>query len=104
MSVLGTIRKRSSTQPLIRSMGSTVIDRVNTPNTPLTTTIDVHIQPLSDKELRNVPEGQNTLEWVNIWSVSEIKNKDVISIYTVQKVKYWAEGPFWKAQAVKVTD
>lgn len=104
MSVTNVIRKRSSTQTLIRSNGFSVVNRVNTPNAKTNTTIDVHIQPLTDKELRNVPEGQNTMQWMNMWSLSEIKDQDLIDIYTVQKVKYWPEGPFWKAQAVKVSN
>jgi len=104
MSFISVIRKRSKTLPLIRSNGSTFVNRVNTPLPTTNTTISAHVQPLSDKELRNVPEGQNTMEWINIWSLSEIKPKDLIGVHTVQKVKYWEEGKYWKAQAVKVNN
>ncbi len=104
MSVTRTIRRHSSSKTLIRLNGFTVVNRVNTPNAKTNTTIDVHVQPLSAKELRNVPEGQNTMQWVNMWSLTEIKEQDLIDVYTVQKVKYWPEGPFWHAQAVRVSN
>ena len=81
-----------------------------------TTLVDVsvanvtgHMQPLSDKELRYVPEGINTLEWWNIWSLDELKNGDKVTdgsapIVTVSKLKAWKEGTFWHVQGVVVDD
>lgn len=68
-----------------------------------------HMQPLSPRELRNVPEGQNTLEWWNVWSQSEIRVKDIVTepgkqTVVIQRVETWVEGKFWHAQGTKVTD
>jgi len=66
------------------------------------------VQPMSKRELRNVPEGQNALDWQSIWSIERIYLKDKIKIncdyYEIQKVAYWAEGEFWAGSAVKVED
>ncbi len=68
-----------------------------------------HMQPLSPKELRLVPPGLNTLEWWHIWALSELMESDEVTdgtapTVTVQKLESWKEGPFWHAQATKVTD
>ncbi len=68
-----------------------------------------HMQPLSDKEQRFVPEGMNTLEWWNVWSQQEIQEGDQVDdgsapTVTVAKVKYWKEGLYWHAQGTLVTD
>lgn len=67
------------------------------------------MQPLSPKELRQVPEGQNTLEWWHVWSLTETKVGDVVSNGTSPNVKivrmeYWAEGAFWHGQGTKLLD
>lgn len=66
------------------------------------------IQPLSPKELRNMPEGQNAADWRNVWSVSELLLRDRVQIdsqwYTVQRVEFWDEGKFWKAQVTRAID
>jgi len=87
---------------------TTTVDgyRTRAPDTVINT--EVHFQPMSPKELRNVPEGQNTLEWYVGWSEIELKVKDKIDMggiaVTVQRREYWPEGPFWKVQASNVTD
>lgn len=61
---------------------------------------------MSPKELRNVPEGQNTLEWVNIWSVHDLQENDKIvdggKTFEIQRYKDW--GEFIQAEAVRVGD
>lgn len=70
--------------------------------------ISAHIQPAGPKELRNVPEGQNTLQWIVIWSEADLPEKAIITYggvgFTIQKTELWDDGPFSKAMAVKVTD
>lgn len=68
-----------------------------------------HMQPLSPKELRNLPPGQSHLEWFHIWTLTEIFVDDRITdgtaaTVTVQRVEHWKEGPFWHGHGVKVTD
>ena len=70
--------------------------------------ISAHIQPAGPKELRNVPEGQNRLQWIVIWSESDLPEKAVVTYggvgFTIQKVEFWSDGPFYKAMAAKVID
>lgn len=76
--------------------------------TPTTSEIQGHTQPFSARELRNVPEGQNTLEWWHVWSETEIRVRDRVLFdgraYTVQRVEDWPEGGFYHAWAVATTD
>jgi hypothetical protein len=66
------------------------------------------IQPMSPKELRNVPEGQNTLDWISAWVRNSINLKDIIiyngNEYEVQKKEYWNETPYNKVSAVITKD
>ncbi len=68
-----------------------------------------HMQPLSDRELRFVPEGMNTLEWWNIWSETELLESDQVTdgtapTVTVVKHKFWKEGIFYHVQGTRVDD
>ena len=66
--------------------------------------IKAHIQPMGTKDLRNVPEGQNTLQWIVIWSETSLPEKNTIDyngvIFEIQKVEFWDDGPFYKAAGV----
>lgn len=68
-----------------------------------------HMQPMSDKELRFVPEGMNTQEWWNIWSQGALQVGDQVTdgtapTVTVVKFKYWKEGVFYHTQGTVVDD
>ena len=67
------------------------------------------IQPMSPKEMRNLPAGQRTLEWRNIWSEAELQNRDIITdpegnVFTIQSVEFWRETPHYSAKATKAID
>lgn len=67
------------------------------------------IQPMRADELRNVPEGQNSLEWIKLFSLSELKLKDIITYrsvnYEIQKVESWIEDElYYRSEAVKVKE
>ena len=71
--------------------------------------IEGHMQPMSDKELRFMPEGLNTQEVWNIWGLGALQEGDQIDdgdapIVTVIRIKYWKEAPFWHAQGTRVVD
>lgn len=106
--MLNTVKHYSKPRILKRPGSITVADGFKTRAADTVIPIDAAVQPLSPKELRNVPEGQNELEWKNIWSGSEMKNKDKVEVngidYTIQKVEYWEEGSFYHAKAVKVIE
>lgn len=61
---------------------------------------------MSAEELRNVPEGQNQMEWVVIWSQSDLQVNDIVNdgtkSYTVERFK--DRGSFFRAEAVRVKD
>lgn len=106
--MLNTIKHYSKTRSLKRPGSITVTNGFKTRAADTVISIEAAVQPLSAKELRNVPEGQNELEWKNIWSGSELRNKDKVEVngidYTIQKVEYWEEGGFYHAKAVKVIE
>jgi hypothetical protein len=71
-------------------------------------TVSAHIQPAGDKDLRNMAEGQNTLQWIVIWSEVNLPVKHKVTyggiVYTIQKTQYWDDGGFYRAMAVFVDD
>lgn len=79
------------------------------PGTPTTKTILAHVQPLSPKEIRDLPPGQNAIDWRNFWSTTdELLIKDSITTggitYRLKSVIFWDEGEFWQGQGSKVSD
>ena len=77
--------------------------------TPTTTTIQAHVQPLSPKEIRDLPPGQNAIDWRNIWSTTDdLLVNDVITTggiaYRLKSAIFWEEGEFYQAQGSKVSD
>lgn len=102
---------RSNAKPyVLTSVGGTTADDDGYQNDAAGTpaTVQAHIQPMGTKDLRNVPEGQNTLQWIVIWSESELIQKHKITygnvVFTIQKVEFWDDGAFYKAAAVHVED
>lgn len=107
--VLDTIREFSVPLTVNRTTQETVERGYVIPGTVVASGIEGAMQPLSPKELRMVPEGMNTMEWHNIWTLQEIKEDDLVTdgtavVVRVMKVEYWKEAPFWHGQGVKVDD
>ena len=104
-----TIRDFSEPLTLVRPVEGVIVDGYVTPVTDTIVGITGHMQPLSPKEMRLVPEGQNRLEWWHIWSLSELKVDDIITdgtaiAVTVIRLESWKEGTWWHAQGVRITD
>ena len=77
--------------------------------TPTITTIQAHVQPLSPKEIRDLPSGQNAIDWRNIWSTTDdLLINDVITVggiaYRLKSAIFWEEGEFYQGQGSKVSD
>ena len=78
--------------------------------TPTTTTIQAHVQPLSPKEIRDLPPGQNAIDWRNVWTVepNDILINDVITAggiqYRLKGAIFWEEGEFYQGRGSKVFD
>lgn len=108
MSLADIIKARAKPVTITRSSGVTTVNGYRVPSAPVVINQDVYMQSMSRKDLRDVPEGQNTMEWMNVYSELEVKNKDVIAFntvnYTVQDIAYRPEGPFYRGTAVKVND
>jgi len=107
--VLDTIRERAValtvTRPTTETLERGRVTRVGASVVGVTG----HMQPLSPKEMRLVPEGLNQLEWWNIWTLAEVKTGDLITDGTAPSVtalqlEYWNEGPFWRVQGTVVTE
>ena len=107
--VLDTIRDFAIPLTVLRPTTQTAQYGFVTRSTVSVAGVEGHMQPMSDKELRFMPEGLNTQEVWNIWSLSELKEGDQIDdgdapVVTVVRFKFWKEGPFWTAQGTLVED
>ena len=107
--MIQTIRRSAKTYP-IKSVGASTHgdDGFSSRATGEPVNIKAHIQPMGAKELRNVPEGQNTLKWIVIWSESDLPEKNIVTYggvdFTIQKTELWDDGGFYKAAAVHVSE
>lgn len=108
MSAVDVIRRRVKPYTLIRIATPTIVDGISTPGTPIVTTIDAVQQPMTAKQLRNLPQGQNSGEWRTVWTEAEIKVTDTITIgsiiFTFQRVALWEDGPFYIANVNHTDD
>lgn len=107
--ILDTIREHSGPLTVNRTTQETLERGYAIPGTIVVVGIEGHMQPLSPKELRMVPDGMNTMEWHHIWALTEIKEDDLITdgstvVVRVVNVEPWKEAPFWHGQGVKVDD
>jgi hypothetical protein len=110
MPVLDVITRRAKKRPVLRPpVGPrTVVDGYQAPAQPSTFDANIYPQPLSHREVRNLPEGQNASDWRTLWSDKELKLLDRVNVdgdfFTVESVAKWPEGNFWIAHAVRVID
>lgn len=108
MPIVDVIRKRAKKLPLERPGVAVRNEGYASEGPPDPLTISAHAQPLSPKEIRDLPPGQNATDWRNIWSEEEMIFSDRITSegkkYTVKRIEYWPEGPFYRAAAVKTED
>jgi len=108
MAIVDVIRKRVRTATLSRSAAAVITDGYAAPGAATTSEIDVHDQPLTPEEIRNLPPGQNATDWRNIWSETQLILRDRVTVggktYTVQRDEFWREGPFYHVQAVVTED
>ena len=88
--------------------GDSTTNGITAPQYTAFSEIQAVIQPLNENELRNVPEGQNQLDWKKIWSRSILYNKDVVvyqgNEYELQKTTIWDETPYYFSKMVRVED
>lgn len=107
--ILDTIREVSGPLTVTRATTELVDRGITIPGTVPVVGVEGHMQPLSPREMRMVPEGQNTLEWWHVWSLQAIVVDDQVTdgsapVVKVLRVEEWKEAPFWHAQGVKVDD
>jgi hypothetical protein len=109
MSVKSVIIRRQKPVQRSRPGVATIVDGKGQKPTPTTTTIQAHVQPLTPKQIRDLPPGQNAIDWRNIWSTTDnLIIKDVITTggisYRLKSVIFWEEGEFYHGQGSKVFD
>lgn len=108
MPVLDVIRRRVKKYNLTRRGIGALVDGISTPAASIIIKIKAHQQPMTAKELRNLPPGQNAGEWRNVWTENDIRITDQIDIcgltFTVQRVTLWEDGPFFVANANRTQD
>lgn len=108
MAIKNVVIRYQKPVSLARPNASSVLAGYAQPGTDTTTTIQAAVQPLSAKELRDLPPGQNAIDWRNFWSLSELRIKDKITVggitYRLKNAVYWPEGEFWQGQGSKVSD
>lgn len=108
MATVDVILRRAIPLTVTRPTGAeTVTDGYAVKATEAVENLTGFMAPLSPRELRYMPEGQNTLEWWNVWSASELKAGDVVSdgsapAVTLNRMEYWKEGAFWHGHGVVV--
>ncbi len=107
--MIKTIRRNAKTYSMLPAGSNTHgDDGFSTESATTASNISAHIQPMGSKELRNVPEGQNTLKWIVIWSEVDLPEKNIITYggvgFTIQKTEFWDDGGFYKAAAVHVSE
>ncbi len=99
MSAVDVIRRRGRKYNLIRRGVATIVDGIATPAADVITPILAYHQPMTAKDLRNLPQGQNAGEWRNVWTEYAAKLTDKIDLngipYTVQRIALWQDGPFY---------
>src|SRR5215208_4450917 len=106
MPAADVIRRRGDNIQISRPGSITVTDGYAIPAADSTVTVFGVVQPLSGEEIRNLPPGENSVDWRNVWATTEIRVRDRLTadgmLFTIQKIEDWnaAPGGFWKGQAV----
>ena len=104
VAILSVIRAHLEDVTLVRRTAGTS-SRGHATNTDAASTIKATIQPMTPKEMRNLPNGQDVIEANHIWSETELRERDLVTNpegtqFTVQGVEFWREGPFYHATGV----
>lgn len=108
MAVADVIRRRTQQVTLSRPSAAVITDGYAAPGTPTVSTIAAHVQPLQPQEVRDLPPGQNATDWRNVWSETELKINDQVTVdglvLTVKRDEFWKEGTFYRVQATITRD
>ena len=107
--ILDTIREVSGPLTVTRATTEVVDRGIVVPGSVPVAGIEGHMQPLSPRELRMVPEGMNTLEWWHVWALQPLVVDDQVTdgsapVIRLLKIETWKEAPFWHAQGTRVDD
>ncbi len=102
--ILSVIRAHLEDVTLVRRTAGTSSRGYGT-NSDASSTIQATIQPMTPKEMDNLPKGQIILEANHVWSEVELRERDLVTnpegtTFTLQGVEFWREGPFYHATGV----
>lgn len=109
MPVSDVVRRRGYDIIFTRPGAATIDNGYAIPGSPTTLTVRGTIQPLSGEEIRNLPPGQNSVDWRSVWCTSAVQMRDQLTIdgelFTIQQIDDWAvDGSYFRARAVRVRD
>lgn len=108
MPAVNVIKRKAKPYVITRPGAEALVDGISTPAAGSNIDIEAVIQQMTAKELRNLPPGQNSGEWITIWSETLMKLRDQVTygsiLYTIQRVAYWEDGPFYIANANRTED
>lgn len=104
VAILSVIRAHLEDVPHVRRVAGTNPQGYAT-NVDTASTIKATIQPLTPREMKNLPKGQSTLFASNVWSETELQERDLVTNpegvqLTLQGVEFWREGAFYHATGV----
>lgn len=97
MPAVDVIKRNAKSYVLTRPGTDAITDGLKVPGATTDIDIEAVIQQMTPKELRNLPPGQNSGEWINIWTETLVKMRDQVTyggvLYTIQRVAFW-EDPY----------
>lgn len=104
VAILSVIRAHLVSMTLVRKTASINAEGYGT-DTSLSSIIQATMQPMTPKEMRNLPRGQSVNEAYHVWSEIELRERDLVTnpegtVFTLQGVEFWREGPFFHATGV----
>lgn len=105
------IQRFANEQITISRPGASTYDANGVANTAssTTSTTAAHVErPASNRDLLHLPEGDRVRRSCSVWSVVELRHRDLITladgeVYELQSVEPWDQlAGFWKGLGLKV--
>lgn len=108
MRAADVVRRHARRMKVLRLQPDVVVDGYQQQTTQTIMAL-ISVQPLSGQDVRNLPPGQNSTDWLRVWSDRELKTLDRLTVngelFTVESLLDWsAEGKFWHGRVVRVRE
>ena len=119
MSVIAMINRIGIDCTVTRYAARTNVNHVLTPGVSSSFVVRMSVQPLSGRELLNLPEAQRTRQWIKAYCATELRTANILTgtpadrvvasgvLYEVQKVEFWTNpasvlAPHWRVELAEV--